>query len=374
PGGLTSFEKEWVEDQPWLAQCGYMLRPRYRPDWVPSWKAPGNTDMNYVHFEDGWSNKGRTVIDATRMSDGAFVSIKRVDLEFRANELAIGLYFSGKDVASDQRNHCVPVLDVLHHPDKPTKAWVIMPHLQPYFTPQFSTIGEAVAFFTQIFEGIQFMHEHHVAHRHVNLNGSPCFMLTLYLRDCTMFNIMMDASALYTHPPHPVNSRMRRDWTGKISPSRRRTEQPVRYYFVDFGLSHLYEPGNGPPLEFPLKGGDKSAPEHAGSFEDRVPCDPFPTDVYYLGNLVREDFIGECRGFGFMKKLVADMTQNDPEKCPTMHEVVSRFQKIRSSLSSFKLRSRIAYKDDSFLWHMSEVWPHLRRTVQYIFHRTPAIP
>jgi hypothetical protein len=54
------------------------------------------------------------------------------------------------------------------------------------------------------------------------------------------------------------------------------------------GLARQYDPTNGPPLEMPLRGGDKSAPEH----QDRqIPCDPFPTDVYYLGNLVREKFL-----------------------------------------------------------------------------------
>jgi hypothetical protein len=31
-------------------------------------------------------------------------------------------------------------------------------------------------------------------------------------------------------------------------------------------------------------GGDKTAPEHQNG---DTPCNPFPTDVYYLGNLVR---------------------------------------------------------------------------------------
>jgi hypothetical protein len=55
------------------------------------------------------------------------------------------------------------------------------------------------------------------------------------------------------------------------------------------GLSRQYSPANGSPLEKPLRGGDKSAPEHQDP--QMPPCDPFPTDVYYLGNLVREKFI-----------------------------------------------------------------------------------
>ncbi len=60
------------------------------------------------------------------------------------------------------------------------------------------------------------------------------------------------------------------------------------------GLSRHHDPANGPPLEKPLRGGDKSAPEHK---DLQTPCDPFLTDVYYLGNLVREQFIQVCTLF-----------------------------------------------------------------------------
>lgn len=34
---LTDAECWWRDHQNWLAERGYMLRPRYRPGWVPSW-------------------------------------------------------------------------------------------------------------------------------------------------------------------------------------------------------------------------------------------------------------------------------------------------------------------------------------------------
>lgn len=36
---LTPAEAWWRDHQAWLAEKGYMLRPRYRPGWMPSWKA-----------------------------------------------------------------------------------------------------------------------------------------------------------------------------------------------------------------------------------------------------------------------------------------------------------------------------------------------
>ena len=67
-----------------------------------------------------------------------------------------------------------------------------------------------------------------------------------------------------------------------------RTRRPTRYLFIDFGLSRRYDPANGPPLDTSIRGGDKSAPEH----KDRaIPYNPFPTDVYYIRNMIREDFM-----------------------------------------------------------------------------------
>lgn len=34
---LSEAECWWRDHQVWLAEQGYMLRPRYRPDWKPSW-------------------------------------------------------------------------------------------------------------------------------------------------------------------------------------------------------------------------------------------------------------------------------------------------------------------------------------------------
>ncbi len=50
PGGLYEDEYFWRDHQAWLAESGYMLRPRYRMDWEPSWL---NSKKNYRFCEDG---------------------------------------------------------------------------------------------------------------------------------------------------------------------------------------------------------------------------------------------------------------------------------------------------------------------------------
>jgi hypothetical protein len=74
-----------------------------------------------------------------------------------------------------------------------------------------------------------------------------------------------------------------------------------------------------------------------------------------------------------MPKLVDDMTGSDPEKRPVIEEVVERFGRIRDSLSTTKLYSRITRKD-SGLFTMFRHARQLTRTVLYITQRRPAIP
>ena len=52
PGDLDVVEKWWVERQEALERVGYMLRPRFRPGWQPSW-AGTKTNKPYYYFEDG---------------------------------------------------------------------------------------------------------------------------------------------------------------------------------------------------------------------------------------------------------------------------------------------------------------------------------
>ena len=47
---LSAKEAVWRDRQLFLEQRGYMLRPRFRPGWVPSWK--GNTRLVYT-ADDG---------------------------------------------------------------------------------------------------------------------------------------------------------------------------------------------------------------------------------------------------------------------------------------------------------------------------------
>lgn len=130
------------------------------------------------------------------------------------------------------------------------------------------------------------MHEQKIAHRRAHFemfksSGSHPN------RDCTYNNIMMDASPMYTKPFHPVEQHMRRDWKGRAH-HYSRTKRPPKYYWIDFGFSLRFD--QLPALHLPQGTGDQSVPEHQPN-KFHIPCDPFATDIYFLGNLIRLWFI-----------------------------------------------------------------------------------
>ena len=88
-------------------------------------------------------------------------------------------------------------------------------------------------------------------------------------------NIMMDPKPLFPQMYHPRSDRKTVDFSRKAK-YYTRTARPTKYFFIDFGLSRKYEPGDMPPVEVPIHGGDKTVPEFAYSYD---PVDPFPTDI-----------------------------------------------------------------------------------------------
>jgi len=50
PGALSIDETWWREQYQWLKVRGYQLRPRYAPDWVPSWES---SKKHALACEDG---------------------------------------------------------------------------------------------------------------------------------------------------------------------------------------------------------------------------------------------------------------------------------------------------------------------------------
>ncbi len=121
---------------------------------------------------------------------------------------------------------------------------------------------------------------------------SSVSLLTLAsLRDISQLNVMMDSRPILPNSFHPQSTETTRDLKHWVAP-RSRTTHPVKYYLMDFGLSTRYSAEETNPLEVPIFGGDRTVPEFQ---QDRtIPRNPFHTDIYYMGNLVRQYFMQVC--------------------------------------------------------------------------------
>ena len=84
--------------------------------------------------------------NAVRIEDGMRVFFKlcseNLDQEFR-----VASYFSSEPLRSDHRNHCYPLLDVLHPPLLNGQRYLLLvfPLLRPIFNPDPETIEELMS-------------------------------------------------------------------------------------------------------------------------------------------------------------------------------------------------------------------------------------
>ncbi|KAH9014233.1 hypothetical protein EDB85DRAFT_2097986 [Lactarius pseudohatsudake] len=317
-GTLVMTERWWADRYNEIAEQGYRLRPRYHPQWEPSWFKTGK---DFYTVEDGQATILRAAMDATRIRDGRPVMLKKVLLSDGPHELRINKLFSLPENSRERDNHCAPLLDVIELSTRfESQQLMVFPLLRPFNQPRIQTFGEQDQILQELF-GIRFMHQRNIAHR-----------------DCTANNIMLDSSKMYPKGFHPVKIDRNRNFKGTAK-AYTRTQRPPRYYFIDFGLSRQYPSRDA--TDEPLRGEDKSAPEHRSGLQ----CNPFHTDIYYIGNLIRQEYIMKCNGFEFMENLIALMTRDNPAERPPIEEVLLEFSRIRASLSKRKLRSAITSKN-----------------------------
>ncbi|KAG9092215.1 hypothetical protein FRC06_000194 [Ceratobasidium sp. 370] len=310
PERRSDAEKRWVSFQPYLWSKGYKLRPRYQPDWVPSWKTTGADPDD---CEDSLNSLPVHILDATRVRDQLQVVIKmlapsEVDREGE-EELAILQHFSSPPHSDNPSNHVVPCLDSFPLPGVKGGMFVVMPLLSRYSNPPFSDLSEISDFLTQVFEGLEYLHANDVAH---------C--------DIAPENIMMNRRPLYDEPFHPFYQHLSLDGRRPISPKYLRSQRPTRYYFIDFGYSKWFQDATSPRLLVGTRAREATPEQVSGS-----PYDPFKGDIYQLGAMLRRDLIPNHEPLlNFLLPLARDMTNSNPNQRPTIHC-------LPPSLSSFSL-------------------------------------
>nr|VWP01474.1 N/A [Ganoderma boninense] len=313
---LMPSELFWQSQQQFLKERGYVLRRRYLPGWHPSWVG---TNLDPTYCEDSIQLNKYNVIDATDIHNNHRVSIKHTRRD--TEEIEIGRFLAS---IHDSRNHTVSLLEVMDDTQEPGMCFLVMPYLRPFNDPDFEAVGEVVDFVIQTLEGLAFMHKHRVAHR-----------------DVAAANTMMDGRALYPNGHHPVRRKFSEDAVYELTPLSR-LEHPVRYFFIDFGISVRFAEGARPDA-IGIKGRCKEAPEM--SFD--VPYDAFKVDVFALGTLYLKEFIEVYHGLEFLQPLVDAMTQPDPAKRLTAVESMTLLNSIRSQQTSVFLRWRLRSRTET---------------------------
>lgn len=103
--------------------------------------------------------------------------------------------------------------------------------------------------------------------------------------DCAAENILMDGSSLYKDGWHPMNPWQGRNG-GDLFLTHKRSEAEIKYYFIDFGLSTEFVPGQCERLVTGQKGRIEAPEQISG-----LPYDPFKLDVYYLGQVYQKKIV-----------------------------------------------------------------------------------
>ncbi|KAH9026729.1 hypothetical protein EDB85DRAFT_160581 [Lactarius pseudohatsudake] len=333
---LSSHEVKWRDRQPFLESKGYMLRPRLRPGWTPSWISAGK---HYEFSEDSTrlpvSRNDRIVdvlisfvqlrpllVDATRISDDKLVCIKEV--KTGDEETRIALTLSKFD---NPANHSVPILDNFVDPVNKSISYLVMPFLRLSDDPTFGVVEEVVDWADQVLEGLAFMHSCGVAHR-----------------DSSFKNILMDATRMFPRGFHPVRDVFLPNDLSAPAPVIPRLDVEVKYYFVDYRISSYFPEGER-QLVFGFAGRDREVPE----LSDEVPYDPFKVDIFTIGNVMRREFVGNYSNLSFFIPVIEAMTQSDPSTRPSAELALQQWRTIRGRINILRRFWRLRHRSESHL-------------------------
>ncbi|PPQ80956.1 hypothetical protein CVT26_003527 [Gymnopilus dilepis] len=316
PSPIGPSEHFWVDMQPFLLHRGYQLRPRYDPDWTPPWRrgvALGEPFLDMGLFEEHL-DASEMMLDAIRIHDQRKVVMKKV--RTAEEELPIALLLSSPKMRSDTRNCAVPVLDVVLIPGDDEHALLVMPHLLLFDELPFRRVGEFCEMVVQLLEGIEFMYEQNIAHR-----------------DACWFNIMMDHSKMVPKGTHFCLPSSHDGLKEGLEWKSRWSVRPVRYFFVDFGISVRCTSKDAKVLGSFAQ--DKSVPELSNS----ILYNPFPVDIYELGNVIKK-CVENYDDLSLFSGLASHMTSHEPHQRPTAQEAVQLCKQLLQSIEESGLMTR----------------------------------
>ncbi|KAL5530915.1 hypothetical protein ACEPAG_3791 [Sanghuangporus baumii] len=324
---LLKYEIWWRDRYSLFESQGYRLRDRLRPGWIPSWAS--NPKRHPEDHEDTASSNHPFITEATRISDGSDVIIKKI--KKYSDEKSIATYLSA---LKDPKNHCVQIIDSFPDETEDGIEFLVMPLLRMFNSPSFRSVNEAVDFIKQTLEpkGIAFMHSKNIAHR-----------------DCSDLNIMLDGTLMFPEGFHPIRQIMDRNST-RLAKYKSRTSSPgTKYYFIDFGLSTRFDETDGERL---VTG--RRCQVQVPELSDKVPYDPFAVDIYLLGDVYMKNFIEKYSNVQFLKSLVQSMTRKDSSKRCKVDDALQLVAKLLAIILAVKqLEHIVSQKSKSSLrWRL----------------------
>ncbi|KDN39488.1 hypothetical protein RSAG8_08783, partial [Rhizoctonia solani AG-8 WAC10335] len=338
PDQRSEAEERWVSFQPYLFSKGYRLRPRYQPDWIPSWKG---TNTKPSDCEDSVDRMPLRVMDATRLEDGEPVILKLVvpsEDDEGLEERVIIEHFSTpplRDHPSATLTSCVD-----------SGCFIVMPLLSNYGDIPFYNIAEVHEMLKQLFEGLLYMHENSVAHR-----------------DIASANIMMDARPLYDEPFHPFLQTHSLDTNRLVYPRYRRSEKKTRYYYIDLGYAKWFRDPSAARLVIGMNAREPT-PEQA----DGDLYDPFVADIYQLGAVLRRDFIPKFDFLESLLPLAQEMTRDNPAERPTLLAARASMNTTFSGIPGWKYRWPMVPRYADVWERWGYFWSGLAAEVRFWLH------
>ncbi|KAF9023678.1 hypothetical protein BDZ89DRAFT_1136540 [Hymenopellis radicata] len=203
--------------QPFLESRDYRLRPRFHPNWEPSWIRKGMTydEAFDLRLEDSMDIVCLADLVDAIAPDGRKVVLKRVAKGSNEETMSIRLNALDKE---DPFNHLAPLLDTIDLPNDEQVILVIPCFRSCEEDPSFHCREEVIEYARQLLEGIVFLHSHNFSHR-----------------DICASNILMDSSRVVPSGFHFAAPELQEGDNCKWVKTRRRCRvRPVKYFFIDF--------------------------------------------------------------------------------------------------------------------------------------------
>ncbi|SJL02269.1 uncharacterized protein ARMOST_05595 [Armillaria ostoyae] len=330
-GERSKAEMRWVGIEPFLKSKGYLLPPRFQPDWQPSWQGPNG--IPYEYAVDSFPLVHPNVIEGKRASDDKGVVIKSTSIHTEEAKKAALLA-----AIVDSCNHCVPVWDVFDFPGESECVIIVMPLLHNMWKPAFHCRAEVFEALRQFLEGLAFMHREKYAHR-----------------DAAMINMTMDVSDLMPggfslasqHFPFLLN-------LYSTDPRNRCEVGSLRYYFIDFETTTYCPEGIEKARVTGTYGSDHSMPE----ISEVVPYNPFKLDIYTLGALFSclMRCIQHYLGMEDLEPFLLKMTAPDPDERPTAVAALEELNALIAELGPASLRRRTYKPSFGLSWQFYRFW------------------